>query len=293
MNQRIILVGVISVVSWALYKYYQESEQYFDEATHYKYAAEYFIGDDRMHPRRPFLWVHYNAGKEDPPYLVLTMKSILEKCKESFNVCLIDDDVFRRLIPHWAVKMDALPSPLKEHYRQFALTSLLYYYGGLLVPASTLCLQDLHGLYKNALANRSAFAVETANRGTSAAAFLPDPRFMGCAKRSDLMKGLMEYQGALIKADHTEEADFLSSVALWCTAKMALVDGRSIGVKKACGAPLDLSELLGNNPFDLHPDASAIYLPADEILKRHKYGWFARISQRELLQRDLAVAKYF
>jgi len=74
---------------------------------------------------------------------------------------------------------------------------------------------------------------------------------------------------------------------------VALVDGRSVGVKKACGAPLDLSELLGNNSIDFHPDASAIYLPADEILKRHKYGWFARISHQELLKSDLAVAQYF
>ena len=292
MNQQFILVGIISILSWTVYKYYQQSEQHFDEALHYKYAAEYFVGDDRMHPRRPFLWVHYSE-KETPPYLVLTMKSILDKCKESFNVCLINDDVFRRLIPNWQVKMDALPSPLKEHYRQFALTTLLYYYGGMTVPASTLCIDDLHGLYKNALAEKTAFAVETVNRSAVSAVFLPDPLFMGCTKRSELMKGLMQHEGALLKTDHTEQADFLGSVALWCAAKVAVVDGRSVGVKKPCGAALDLSELLGNNAFDLHPDASAICLPADEILKRPKYGWFARISQQELMQGELAVAKYF
>ena len=291
MNQRLILVGVISVVSYAVYKYYQNSEQHFDEAMNYRYASEYFIGDDRMHPRKPFLWVHSNGVRE--PYQVLTMRTILEKCKDSFNVCLINDDVFRRLLPQWEVKMDALPSPLKEHYRQFAFTNLLYHYGGILVPASTLCLQDLNSLYNNALKERCAFVVETANRSAGNTAFLPDPRFMGCRKRSELMKGLMQYEGALLKSDHTEEADFLGSVALWCTAKMAIVDGASIGVKKPCGAPMDLDELLGQNPLELHPDASAIYLPADDIAKRTKYAWFAHISEKELLKGDLAVAKYF
>jgi len=63
MNQRLILVGVISVVSYAMYMYYQNSEQHFDEAMHYRYASEYFIGDDRMHPRKPFLWVHSKSAK--------------------------------------------------------------------------------------------------------------------------------------------------------------------------------------------------------------------------------------
>jgi len=291
MNQRLILVGVISVISYAVYSYYQNSEQHFDEAMHYRYASEYFIGDDRMHPRKPFLWVHSNGVRE--PYQVLTMRTILEKCKESFNVCLINDDVFRRLLPNWEIKMDALPSPLKEHYRQFALTSLLYYYGGVVVPASTLCLHDLKSLYNNALKDHCAFAVETANRSACVADFLPDPRFMGCRKKSDLMKGLMHYEASLLKSDHTEEADFLGSVALWCKAKMAVVDGAAIGVKKACGAPMDLDELLGQNALQLHSDASALYLPAEDILKRTKYGWFAHISQQELLKSNLAVAKYF
>ena len=307
MDQKIILVGIMSILSWVVYKYYQKSEQYFDESMHYRYASEYFIGDDRMHPRKPFLWVHTssevnareweslysrNSTRLNQPFLFLTMKSILDKCKDSFNVCLIDDDVFRRLIPQWEVKMDALPSPVKEHYRQFALTTLLYYYGGMTVPASTLCLHDLHALYKDGLAARDAFAVEMPNRSAGTAPFLPDPRFMGCRKRSELVEGLMKYEGSLLKKDTTSQADFLGALGVWCKANMSVVCGMRVGVKKPTGEAVDLSELLGNNAIELCPHAQAIYIPADEILTRPKYAWFSRLSQEDFAKSDLALAKY-
>jgi hypothetical protein len=297
MKQQIILVGIISLLSWGIYKYYQNSEVHFENAMHYRYADEYFIGEDRMHRLKPILWVHTasevnarewesfysrNSTKLNQPFLYLTMKSILDKCKGSFNVCLIDDDAFGRLIPNWKVKMDALPSPIKEHYRQFALTTILYHYGGLLVPASTLCLDNLVDLFKEGVEQRDAFVVDIGG----------EPRFMGCKKQSDHVKHLMEFQGKLLKTDNTEQADFTGAVAKAC-AHMTVVDGGRVGTKKVDGSTLDLGELLGNNPLELRPDAAAIYIPAEEILRRPKYAWFSRLNQEQLLKSDLTLAKYF
>jgi hypothetical protein len=296
MNQRIVLVVAIALLSFGIYKHYLKSETKFENALNYRYATDYFVGEDRMQRQKPILWVHAagevnarewesfysrNSTKLNQPFLYLTMKSILDKCKNSFNVCLIDDDAFGRLIPNWEVKMDALPSPVKEHYRQFALTTVLYHYGGLLVPASTLCLEDLATLFQEGLAHKDAFVVDTCG-----------PRFMGCRKESEHVQKLMEFQGRLLKTDNTEQADFTGAVAKAC-AHLAQVDGGRVGAKKRDGTPLDLEELLGQNPLDLQPDAAAIYIPAEEILRRPKYAWFSRIRQDELTKSDLTLAKYF
>lgn len=297
MKQPIILVVAIALISFGIYKHYQKSETRFENAMQYRYATDYFIGDTTMHRLKPILWVHTasevnarewesfysrNSTKLNQPFLYLTMKSILEKNKESFNVCLIDDDAFLRLIPNWKVKMDALPSPVKEHYRQFALTMVLYHYGGLLVPASTLCLEDLSKLFKDGLADRDAFVVDIGG----------GPRFMGCKKQSDLVQHLMEFQGKLLKTDNTEQADFTGAVSKAC-AHMTVVDGGRVGTKKVDGTPLDLGELLGNNPLEVCPHAAAIYIPAEEILRRTKYAWFSRMHQDDILRSDLTLAKYF
>jgi hypothetical protein len=283
-----------------VYKHYQHSEDSYDERDHYYYAKQYFIGDDRIHSRKPYLWVHAqgeinarnwesfgsrNTTNLNQPYLYLTIKSIVDKCKESFNVFLIDDDSFHKLVPDWKVNMDLLPSPSKEHYRQFGLTSLLYKYGGLIVPASTLVLEDLQSLYKTNLEEKQAFSVQTALDKA-------DPQFMGASKQSDTVYQLRNLQATLLKTDLTAEADFDQILTKWCKTNTTVVCGGIVGTKKKCGNSVDLSELLGQNKIEFHSDLKAVYIPADEIIKRTKYAWFARMSVEQILKSDLTLAKY-
>jgi hypothetical protein len=226
-----------------------------------------------------------NSTNLNQPYLYVTIKSILDKCKDSFNVFLIDDDSFHKLVPNWKINMDTLPSPSKEHYRQFGLTSLLYHYGGFTVPASTLCLEDLQGLYKESLGEKDAFAVQTTVDA-------PDPRFMGSVRHGDVIRKLRDFEGSLLQKDNTSEADFNRTLKAWCERYAQVVCGGKVGVKMKCGIPVDLADLLGNNRIDIHEGAKAVYFPADEILRRPKYAWFARMSVAQILNSDLAVATY-
>ena len=76
--------------------------------------------DDLAKSKKPILWVHipyeYNArnwksfgsrGTFDlnQPYLYLTMQSIVNKCGDSFQICIIDDQSFEKLIPDWTINM--------------------------------------------------------------------------------------------------------------------------------------------------------------------------------------------
>ena len=56
--------------------------------------------------------------------------------------------------------------------------------------------------------------------------------------------------------------------------------------------PIIVDDLLSNNYLDIYASAYGIYIPADEILKRTKYEWFARLSQRQVLESKVIICKY-
>ena len=108
--------------------------------------------------KKPILWIHvphqYNARKWEnfgsrssfdlnQPYLYLTVKSIIKNCDDSFKICLIDDNSFKKLIPDWNVDLSAVGEPICNYIRQMAIAKLIYNYGGLSVPISFLCFRDL------------------------------------------------------------------------------------------------------------------------------------------------------
>ena len=297
---RIVLVVLLSIASAMVYKQYRKSEDSYSDYEHYQFAKQYFIGDDRIHGRKPFLWIHAqgeinarnwesfgsrNNTNLNQPYLYLTIKSIVDKCKDSFNVLLIDDESFHKLVPDWKVNMELLPSPSKEHYRQFGLTSLLYHYGGITVPMSTLVVEDLQALYKSYTKEKDVFTVETGPNS-------PNPKFMGSVKHGDGINRLRNVQGVLLKSDVTSEADFNKTLSKWCKANTSVVCGSKVGTKKKCGNSVDLSELLGVNEVPLHDRVLAVYIPAEEILRRPKYAWFARMSVKQIKESDMGLKKY-
>ena len=277
------MVG-IAIGAMLLYKHYKREEDMLDSRDHQAIVRDYLMGE-KLDRGKPFLWVHasgeinarnlasQNTTDLNQPYMFVTMKSIADKCK-SFNVCLVNDDSFRTLIPDWTTDLSELGNPLKERKRAEGMTSLLYYYGGMVVPASTLCFRDLISLYGG------DFAVQLPNRG----GFKADARFMGGKRRSEKLRQLLEVQRAA-----TNATDFAGSVSDWLDANVQVVDGKRVGVKNVDGGRIEIQDLLGKTP--LRVAADAIYIPADEILARPAYGWFVRLSPKEFMSSDIAISK--
>jgi hypothetical protein len=307
MYTKIILIIIFAIISKYIYSKYQNTEEIFESYEHYKLVSDYFIGDD-MHKSKPILWIYTpteinarnwndfysrNTLKLNQPYLQITMKSIFDKCKDSFNVCLINDDVFNRLL-NWNIVIDDLSAPVKNHYRQLGMSMLLYEYGGIIVPPSFLCVKDLHDMYTSGLGKSTMFVVENINRTVThdQEMYLPDVQMMGCRKKSLLMKKLVDFQESLF-LDKTNQPDFIGNVSLWCKKQeITIIDGMYIGVKKVDNTPVNVSELLGNNPVTIADCTYGIYLPQEEILYRSKYSWFARMSTQQILKSDLTISKY-
>ena len=69
----------------------------------------------------------------------LTIKSLIDKCGKDFNILLIDDESFMKLIPGWNIDLNKIGDPIKGKIRRLALARILKYYGGMIVPSSFVC----------------------------------------------------------------------------------------------------------------------------------------------------------
>jgi hypothetical protein len=157
-----------------------------------------------------------------------------------------------------------------------------------------LCIHDLRDLYKSSLEDKGMFVVEGVNRGSThdQLMYFPNVRMMGAEKKNTTIHQLVEYQEYLF-LDKTAQSDFVDNVNLWCNRNATIVDGKYIGIKKISGQPVTVDELLGTSSIE-YPDSSlyGIYIPQDEVLKRSKYNWFARMSIEQILKSQLMIAHY-
>ena len=130
---------------------------------------------------------------------------------------------------------------------------------------------------------------------------LADPikhKFMGCKKGSESMKELIENLEVIISESHNDLVKFEGTIdkhinKLCMEGKCGLVCGKALGVKDKENKVILVNQLLNNSPLNLCMcSLSCIILPDDEILKRHKYNWFVRLSHRQVLGGEFQASKF-
>lgn len=284
----------------------------------YTLIRKYLLNESPLYGfNKPKLWIHskYEVNSRqwksfqsrtstdlNQPYLHLTIRTIINNCSNDFNICLIDDNSFARLIPSWDIDLASVAEPLKSHYREIGMLQLLYYYGGMIVPNSFLCMKNLKGLYDVNMQSGKPFVCETLNRTVNqlktSSVFIPSIYFMGAKKNDETIREFVEYLKARNMNPHfSEEVDFKGDTAQWCiravkSGQMIIIDGRVIGVKTVGGKPILLDNLMEEDYLDLDVSAYGIYIPAEDILKRFKYKWFAVVPSEEIFNVNCVIAKY-
>ena len=173
MNSNVINVSLallsIYVIS-SYYKQYQKTEATDELENNNLMINEYLLQDIKSNKlKKPILWIHIpykkNARKWDSfysrsneninqDYIYLCVKSIIDKCGQSFHVCVIDDNSFQKMLPNWNIDMTIIDEPILDYMRTLGLMKLMYNYGGMLVPYSFVCYRDLIDVYNN---NNKAF----------------------------------------------------------------------------------------------------------------------------------------
>lgn len=291
------------------------------EQDEYEMIKKYLLNDSPLYGyNKPKIWIHskyevnarswtkgqgLNTTNLNQPYLHSTIQSIINYCGDDFHICLIDDATFSKLIPSWEIDLPNIAEPFRSQYRQLGLLELVYYYGGIIVPNSFLCLKSLKPIYDSA--GKEPFICEKINRSTNIVAnsvigkrlFMPDIGFLGAKKNNETVLEIIKIIKSRSQNPHfTNEYEFLGDIdqlalSLVEQNKMTIIGGEVIGIKSNKKKPIRVEELLEEAPLDIDDSKIfGIYIPGDEILKRPKYEWFAVMEMEYMLESNLVIAKY-
>ncbi len=298
-----------------LYEKYKDTELSDEDARNYELVKKYLLNDSSLaQSKRPLLWVHMtydvnarwwptfssrNTNCLNQPYKFLTLKSIIDKCGNDFNICLIDDDTFSKILPGWTVNLNMVAEPIRGKIRQLALARVLHAFGGMLVPSSFICFQNLIDVYETNTSSNCMFVGELIDRGSTSQQvdFFPSTKLMGCTRGCPMMSEYIQYLENMNSTDHTAESNFLGDYGRWCFDKILkgdlnVVTADKLGVKDTRGNPVTIEALMGDGYIDLPNSALGLYVPDDEILKRTKFQWFARLSAKQALESETQIGKY-
>jgi hypothetical protein len=295
-------------------------KQSFETNNEYELIKKYLLNDSPLYGfNKPKLWIHSkyeinarkwksfhsrNSTDLNQPYIHLTIKTIINHCGNDFNICLIDDDTFSKLIPDWDIDLETIAEPHKSQYRHLGMMKLLYYYGGMTLPNSFLCMKNLKELYDNAIVYGKPFVCENVNHTTNIVEenqkllFSPDVSIMGAPKNNDIILEMIEDMKRMYVSGHfTIENKFLGKMSHWCKHKinmgsMNLIGGEYIGVKTQKRRPILLENLMEEEFLDIMPNAFGIYIPREQLLKRTKYQWFAVLPSEEVLKSNAIIVKH-
>ncbi len=309
------LIFILITAIGILYKRYEAKYFPDEELDKYSLVRKYLLNESDSITGKEILWIHTkheinsrnwssfgsrNSRKLNQPYKDLCVESIIRQCGNSFNVCLINDESIGKLLPEWSIQLNELADPIKENVRQLGLAKLLHAYGGVIVPDSTIMLRNIESIHKEKLLQNSMYVGELVNRNNSSVShrFFPSHKFMGCRKESKSMKELIENLEVMVSNNHNDVVKFEGIIdkhinKLCVEGKCGLVCGKSLGVKDKENKVILVNQLLNNSPLNLCMcSLSCIILPDDEILKRHKYNWFIRLSHRQVLGGDFQISKF-
>ena len=173
---RYFSVFIILTAVGVLYDRYKKKWHFLDvEGQNSENIKKYLLNEDSILNGKPILWIHNvhdvnsrhwvsfssrNNKNLNQPYRRLCVDTIIKHCGDDFNVCLIDDESFSKLIPGWNLVIDDIPDPIKKHIRYLAFTKLLYYYGGMMVPSSTIAIKSFKSCYDKLLSKKDSFVGE-------------------------------------------------------------------------------------------------------------------------------------
>ena len=314
-------IATVSIILLVGYFGAHIKSAFVDKNDDHELIRKYLLNDSPLYGyERPKLWIHSkyeinarrwksfqsrNTTDLNQPYIYLTVKTIIDHCGDDFNICLIDDESFSKLIPSWDIEISKVAEPMKSHYRELGMLELIYIYGGMTVPNSFVCSRNLKPLYEMGIQGEKPFVTEGINRYMNLVTkgnrrvFTPSTEIMGAKKKSEEIRKAADYLKIRNQDPHfSSEQEFLGNTSEWFLREIQsgavnLLGGEFVGVKNTKGAPILLEDLMEETFLDICPRRSyGILIPREDILTRVKYQWFAYMSSSELLATNLIIVKY-
>jgi len=167
------------------------------------------------------------------------------------------------------------------------------------IPCSTLCFKSFKELYKES--SDKMFSIETLSKGelSNKISLLPNHLFFGCKKNDIYLEELIYDWSQSMNNLYFSENNFTGRFERICydlsvDTKMNVVDGTKIGTKTTDNKIIMLEDLFSENPdIKINKDMYCLHIPADDILKRNVFAWFANESTENIITGRNLISQYF
>ncbi len=266
----------------------------------FKLIQQYLVNNSSLAKSdKPILWLHNdyelnsrswesfgsrNTNELNKPIIYLTVNSIIINNDKSFNICVIDDNSFNNLIPGWNIDLEKISTPNKEYYRNIAFLHLLYIYGGMTIPSSFLCFNNLIDIYNNFTKEDKFFVTECYPKSIFADDVISVPcmKIIGSKKNNNNILNLINIFENHFTNSFTDESNFKGIISRFLITSIdnkncKLVSGKLFGYFDKDNSPILQSDLITEKPIEFHDKYVGVEIPIDEIIKRKHHSWFANI----------------
>ena len=315
--QRLFVAFILITTMGFFYDKYREKYDPDTDKIQFDLVQEHLLSTsgDFNKIKKPIMWVHTDYDKNtrhwesfysrsnnqlNQPYLNMCVETIIKHCGDSFNICLINDSSFDKLLNNWTIDLDKLPQPMKDRTRTMGCLRLLEKYGGVLIPNSMLMMRDFIGCHKEYLGVDGIYVGELLSRNSTSSItrLFPNHLLIGCNKKNKTMKELCDYLEVSLSKDITRQADFEGNLdrLIFKYANSGVINkipGNLLGVRNMEGEVILLDHLLQNTKIPFDDNLVGIYIPKKELLQRTKYSWFLRMNKMQILTSKTIIASKF
>jgi hypothetical protein len=257
---------------------------------------------------RPIIWVyldkrpntrHWSTFNDrlstslNQPYLFLTIKSIIEQAGDDYDVCLIDASSFEQMLPNWTINISTVSEPMREQLVKLASLKVVRKWGGYFVPASYLATRPMRNLLND---NEVMVGCELKDGIRSSLEWV--------GSNSPNHPTIVDIENELELIDETNCSMFEHRITNLCdkhiqNGTLSILSPCDIGItyynKYGDEQDVTLEELLGQQFIydgDFSDSLHGIYIPQKKLLESVHFGWFSRMSPRQILDGDFLLAKY-
>ncbi len=314
--QRLMTAFIIITAVGLLYDKYKEKYDPEPEKVQFQLIQKYLLNEPGFDGSdKPLMWVFsdhkfnarhwksFNSRKSrdlNQPYIHMCIELIVKHCGNSFNICLINSESFDKLLNDWTINVNELSEPIRSRVIQLGLFRILHKYGGVCMPNTMIMFEDFKHHHDNYLGATGCYFGEFVCRSVTSELkqTFPNNRLFGCEKNNENMKELCNYLEKIISTDNSAETDFIGNLERYVhllidRGAINKLPGQLIGTKKFNGDIVLIDELLENSEIHFNSNIACLYIPGDEVLKRRKYGWFARLNKIQVLSSNTNVGKMF
>lgn len=314
----ILSVSLLLLIGY-LYDKYKSNLDKDKQFEDFEIVRKYLLGESKQinelrNSQKPILWIHINYEKNSRdwqsffsrsnsnlnlPYYYFTLKSIISKNNDDFNICIIDDSALTKLLEReeYEYNLEQISDPKKKNVRLLGLAKLVNKYGGLIIPPSFLCFESLKPI-NSILENNIVVFGENKNNSVSYDQYpvVPDCKIFGSTKNNDKLINFIEYLENIVNNNYTDEVSFNGNINNYLLNQLrkneiAIIKSEYLGIKNKENKEIYIDDLLSTKIIEFNENTYGLYVPNEILLNSTHYNWFCYLSINEILESECILAK--